>query len=181
MRQLASFLLIAIVLPAAAADIWRWKDENGVVHYSDQPTPGAERVNHGAASAPAASTAATAPPESPPKPAQPAEQFRYSSCTVIAPLNDEVFNAVNTVGVSLELTPGLRPDHRVQLLYDGAVYADWPARTTGSELKGLYRGTHTLAVKVLDTDGRTLCAGPAISFHLRQPSILSPGRKPQAK
>ena len=30
---------------AAAAETWRWKDANGVVHYSDRPVPGAERVS----------------------------------------------------------------------------------------------------------------------------------------
>ena len=32
-----------------AADTWRWVDENGIVHYSDRPAPGAERVQLGEA------------------------------------------------------------------------------------------------------------------------------------
>lgn len=37
---------LLLALPAAASEVFRWVDENGVVHYSDRPTrEGAERLN----------------------------------------------------------------------------------------------------------------------------------------
>jgi hypothetical protein len=51
MRQIATFLLFGVALTAGAAEIWRWKDANGVVHYSDNPVPGAKAaVRHRAGS-----------------------------------------------------------------------------------------------------------------------------------
>jgi hypothetical protein len=44
------------------------------------------------------------------------------------------------------------------------------------KLDDIYRGTHTMSVTVLDARGKPLCEGPAITFHVRQPSLLSPAR-----
>jgi hypothetical protein len=40
MRLLMLMLLVAIALPAAGQQLYRWKDDNGVVHYTDSPPPG---------------------------------------------------------------------------------------------------------------------------------------------
>ena len=96
----------------------------------------------------------------------------------MAPANDEVFNNVRSVPVSLQLIPGLQQGHRMQVLFDGQPYPAWPAGALYSTLLDLFRGTHTLSVNVLDANGRLLCGGPVISFHVRQPSLLSPARQP---
>jgi hypothetical protein len=186
MRQVASFLLLGAALAASAADIWRWKDADGVVHYSDTPVPGAERVVVNRAeprpddAAPA--SAAGGPPRAEPDraPAQPA--VRYTRCAVSQPPNDEAYFAVDSVSVSLAIEPYLQPRHRVEVLLNGTPYADWPAGALSYTFTGLYRGSYTLAVRVLDANGRTVCTGPVSNFHLRQPSILSPQspQRPQA-
>ncbi|MEO6079527.1 MAG: DUF4124 domain-containing protein [Steroidobacteraceae bacterium] len=176
MRQLTSFLLVALALPAIAAETWRWKDERGVVHYSDRPVAGAQRIDVVPASG-AGTDTNTAPTSAPRRAEQPAAPFRYSSCIVAAPANDEVFNAVRSVSVSVQISPGLQSGHRMQVLLDGAVFAGWPAGALGHTLLDLDRGTHRLAVQVLDAGNQSLCTGPTISFHVRQPSILSPARK----
>jgi hypothetical protein len=43
-------------------------------------------------------------------------------------------------------------------------------------LQGLNRGTYTLQAVVLDAEGKTVCTSRPHSFHIRQPSVLSPGR-----
>jgi hypothetical protein len=59
-----AFLLIS-PLALAAGDVYRWKDANGVPHYSDQPQPGAELIHtnkrSGNSSSPAPSQPAPAP------------------------------------------------------------------------------------------------------------------------
>ena len=37
-------LLGLLATAVAAADTWTWTDEEGVVHYSDRPQPGATRI-----------------------------------------------------------------------------------------------------------------------------------------
>src|SRR5215813_14419598 len=44
MRRLAFTLLLLVCSVALAATVYRWVDEDGVVHYSDQPHPNAEKM-----------------------------------------------------------------------------------------------------------------------------------------
>ncbi len=53
MRASARSLLVLAVLAATcsqAGDVWRWKDAQGVVHYSDVPVQGAVRVKQNVSS-----------------------------------------------------------------------------------------------------------------------------------
>jgi Domain of unknown function (DUF4124) len=181
MRQIASFLLIALALPATAAETWRWKDANGVVHYSDRPVPGAERMNLGSGTTPDAQPVTVAPRAGVGLGQQTSAPIPYSSCTVVAPANDETFNMVNSVSATLQVTPILQVGHRLRVLLDGVVHVEWPDRQLSNTLMNVYRGTHTLSVQVLDADGKTVCAGPATTFHVRQSSIFSPARQPTAR
>jgi hypothetical protein len=175
MRQLASLLLLALTLPVAATEAWRWKDDKGVVHYSDTQVPGAERVT--LPSPPIIGTVVTPAPE--PR-ALPPAPFKYTECVVVAPGNDQTFNAVNSVNASLRISPGLVPGHRLQVFLDGQAYGAWPAGALTAMLENINRGTHTLAVTVLDEGKQPVCTGPTITFHVRQPSLLSPARpRPQ--
>jgi len=46
MRKIIPIALLLICpLAMAAGDVYRWKDANGVPHYSDQPQPGAELIH----------------------------------------------------------------------------------------------------------------------------------------
>jgi hypothetical protein len=182
MRQLCSFLLIALAFAASAAETWRWKDANGVVHYSDRPVPGAERVF--VAPPPKSGEASTAAPRSNPPPTdapQAPTVVPYLRCDVTAPANDTVFNLVHSVAVTLVIEPWLQAGHRAQVMLNGQVYTDWPAGQASHTMSNLYRGSYTLSVRVLDAAGRPLCSGAATTFHVRQPSLLMPGRQTPAR
>ncbi len=178
MRQLASFLLLGLSVAAGAADTWRWKDANGVVHYSDRPVPGATLVKLGPQATPANPEAAIIlkPDLAPVVPAAPAT-MSYTGCVVTAPANDEVFNNERSVRAAVQVSPGLQQGHRMQVLFDGQTYPTWPAGSLSHTFIDLFRGTHTLSVNVVDAAGRSLCSGPVVSFHVRLPSLLSPARQ----
>jgi hypothetical protein len=175
MRPLASFLLCSFALGAGAAEIWRWKDANGVVHYSDNPVAGAERIVMDtpgpAAQDEAAPGAQPAQPEAPPVPLPP---FAYTACEITSPANEQDFQGVQPVAVNLRVEPGLQPGHRIQVFVNGQQRSDWPANSTSYTFAEVFRGSYTLNARILDAGGRTLCAGPTITFHLRQPGLLSP-------
>jgi hypothetical protein len=179
MRQLASFLLLGLAVAAGAAETWRWKDENGVVHYSDRPGPGAKLVvigsNTGSSNPEAASPA---PPAATAQVQQAPTEVRYTACVVVAPVSDEVFNAVNSINAALQLTPELQEGHRIQVLMDGQAYPAWPEGALSYTIADVYRGTHSLSARVVDAEGRNLCSGPVVTFHVRQPSVLAPARQP---
>ena len=167
-----------IALSASAAEMWRWKDADGVVHYSDRPVQGAERIDVLSRQ----KSTGEITPESPKAVATPPPaEVNFTRCVVTSPANDQVFNNVNTVDVSVTVEPGLQGDYRLQVLLNGREDADWPAGALSRTLSNLYRGSYTLSARVLDLNGRAVCTGPTINFHVRQPSILAPGRRPPAK
>lgn len=45
MRTPIAFLLLCLSLPASAAEVYKWTDRNGQVHYADRPRPGAEALD----------------------------------------------------------------------------------------------------------------------------------------
>jgi hypothetical protein len=177
MRRLASFLLLGFVLTAGAAEIWRWKDANGSWHYSDSPVPGAERIEVHAARP---GTPATPPPVAYSSPAAaPAPAVEpYTRCAVMQPANDATLQAADAVSVSLDIEPGLQPRHRVHVFLNGSRYDEWPEAFITHTLGTMPRGSYTLAVRILDASGVVLCNGPVSNFHVRQPSVLSPLRRP---
>jgi Domain of unknown function (DUF4124) len=181
MRQLLSLLLIAFAFTASAAETWRWKDANGVVHYSDRPVPGAERVH---VAPPPSSGEATAAPRSNPPPTdnpQAPTTVPYTRCVVTSPANDTVFNLAHSVVVTLMIEPWLQAGHRFQVLLNGQVYTQWPTGQASHTLSSLYRGSYALSVRVIDAAGRPLCSGETTTFHVRQPSLLMPGRQKPAR
>jgi hypothetical protein len=189
MRKVAFLLLIdcgviAYAASGLAAETWKWKDANGVVHYSDRPVPGAERVDvvppkpSISVSKPAAEprAAGAANPDSNPV-NQPAI-VPYTRCVITAPDNDETFNAINAVTVSMLLEPALQEGHRIEMQLNGNVVKDWPQDATSHTLTNLERGSYTVTPKVLDSFGGAVCSGPAINFYVRLPTVPQPRAVP---
>ncbi len=173
MRLLAPVLLLGFALTAGAAEIWRWTDANGVVHYSDHPQPGAERVQ---VSAPKPSGDGPVP-EMPPDvaPREPREaSFAYAQCNVATPQADETFHSVQPVTISLDVQPGLMPGHRVEAQMNGVRLTGWPPGSLSYTVPEVFRGSHTVQVRIVDAGGAVLCTGEPRTFHLRQQSVLAP-------
>ncbi|MFM1886171.1 MAG: hypothetical protein RL026_1328 [Pseudomonadota bacterium] len=182
MRQLTTRLLpLIFALPAVAAtEVWRWVDAQGGVHYSDQRVPGAERVTLGgmAPAGPAAPAPAT------PQAAGDALRsealrtpVRYSRCSIALPEAEQLFLAPEPVVMSLDVRPRLQAGHVVRATLNGEPIKGWSASSLGHTLAGLPRGSYTLAVQILSADGAVACTLPPVTFHVRQPSLLSPGRQ----
>ena len=162
---------------AAATITYRWTDTDGV-HYSDQPHPGAEKIILGQSQ-----TYSSADAQQPPvtasgnaRKARNADNggFRYDSCAVVQPAQDQVLIDIDTLTVAVQPRPSKRSSDRVVLSFDAR-----PIEPTGSEqqefqITPIERGTHTVAATIRDTDGKNLCQSAAISFHVRQPSVLAP-------
>jgi hypothetical protein len=182
MRSTLMALLLFASVNAAAATIYKWVDANGVTHYSDQPHPGASKIEVDAAqtySAPSSPiTSAGASPNSadagPP----------YKECELYRPGADEVFFSVEGVTAKLRLDPQLRPGDKAVIALDNKRLNDLPMIGNEFQVSPVYRGTHTLVAVVEDLSGKAVCQTPAVTFHVRQASILSPQspqRKPPAK
>jgi Domain of unknown function (DUF4124) len=162
---------------AVAAPTYRWVDTDGV-HYSDQPHAGAEIISLGTTQTYSAtsSPSVTAPPDRKAKAARSSE-FRYETCAIVQPAADQVFLDVEAVSVAVELQPAKRSSDKLVLSFDGQPIEPASPDQREFRISPIDRGTHIAVAIVRDTSGRDLCQSVPVSFHVRQPTALAPGKK----
>jgi hypothetical protein len=180
MRILLILAGLAASLAAASQEIYRWVDKDGVVHYSDQPgAANAELINviePNAYEAPEAAPGSSAGEQGGNADAT-AGASPYSSFSIVSPTPDEVFfGADAVVNATAEVSGTLRPDHSVVFFLNGERR---PAEGLSAQFSGLARGSYFLRASILDQNGKPVISSQQITFHVRQPSILSP-QSPQA-
>ena len=167
-------LLALFAAHGAQAQAYKWTDEDGVVHYSDRPEPGAEVINlpesqgtRRAAAPAAAQTAATTGDD-----AAANQPFRYESLEVMAPSAEEtLWNIGGVLNVSLALQPALQPGHQVRVYFDGT-----PREVPGTsfQLEDVYRGVHNIQAEVLDEAGELQIRSLPNRFYVQQTTIVRP-------
>jgi hypothetical protein len=169
---LGCLLALSVQAQNTTRELWKWKDANGVTHYSDVPVPGATRVDiH--TSTPSAAAPVPKPAAPAPKPAAPTET-RYESFEFISPLADESF-----FGSSLEITvrlrsePDLAPGDQVRIYMDGRQVDEAKDRYEHT-FTNLDRGAHKVTATIFDREGRPKIEAQPRTFYIKQPSINEP-------
>lgn len=166
---------------ASASDVWKWVDDKGVTHYSDQPVPGAVKIEVRAGNISQSRSeddedAAQPPVTSPGATASGAGAFTtYRNFEIWRPENDQVFpNTGGQVNVEIRLEPAVQPLHTLNLYLDGKVVTGFPRNALSYALSGITRGTHNVTATVTDQRGKQLQATKAVVFTVRQESIAQP-------
>jgi hypothetical protein len=166
---LAMFSLFAA--GSLLAQAYKWTDEDGIVHYSDRPVPGAEEVQlvSSGTRRPTATrpvqTVFRANKDDAPEP----EMFRYQSLTVVSPVAEEtLWNIGGVLNVTLNVTPALQSGHRLNVYYDGVPIA---VTTANFRIEEVYRGAHNLQAEILDKTGRLMIRSDSTRFYVQQTSI----------
>jgi hypothetical protein len=176
MRGILFTLMSVACTVAVSASVYKWVDENGVTHYSDQPHENAQKVELRAPqtySAPPPSTRTTPPPPHSAATQRPAAP-PYRSCTLSEPTNDQVYMNASSITASLRLEPVPRPGDRVVVTLDGQKVSG-PSVSGGPFTIPVDRGSHALQVAVQDSGGQVVCQS-SVTFHVHQPSLLAPNR-----
>jgi hypothetical protein len=157
---------------AQAAVIYKWVDADGVVHYSDQSSPGAEKIVTAVPSTPAASAARNATgPIAPQRTAQ--GGLNYTDFTITSPAQEQTFFGEDVVAVHLNLNPSLRPNQSIMWHLNGK-QLDFPSNAVSFVLPRLDRGTYSLAATITDQQTSESATSNNVTFFVRQPSELSP-------
>lgn len=168
MRNLLFCGLMLLALPSLA-QVYTYVDAEGNRVFTDKPKSGnAERVELAPSnSMPAIQTpSATQVVSPPPEPAQ-----RYSLLRILVPQPDATIrDSAGNLIVSINSEPGLFAQHSYRLLLDGK-----PVGEVGSSpvfpLENIDRGTHQLAVEVIDQAGRIIERTPTQPFHMQRISL----------
>ena len=147
--------LAALLAPLASAGTYRWVDKDGVVHYSDRPMEGAEKVPMPAAQtyeAPRApAPAPTSKSASPAAAVATAPQAGESPCAITSPAPEQALLNVPSMTVSLRGPSGSTP----QLFLDGALVRD-ASGALSLTVSPSARGEHTVAVVLFPPAGQAL-------------------------
>ena len=168
------FILLALLVAAGAfADAYTWTDENGIVHYSDKPHPGATLIELGESSA-ARPRPTTRPGATAPTPGADDEQGAppatgYESLEIASPTAEEtLWNIEATLSVTLALTPELKPGHQVRVYFDGTPQV---VGGTRFQLEEVYRGVHNLQAEVIDGTGKLIIRSRPSRFYVQQNTV----------
>jgi hypothetical protein len=184
MRIASLLLLLTLSCVAAAQSVWKYVDDKGVTHYTDQFVPGAEKVELRSGSAATAQTSTGAA-----TPAPPTRKARsgYRLFQITRPANqDSVVNTGGALQVSMQLDPALLSGHSLSLYLDGKPVEGYPADALDYELKNVPRGEHTLVGVIIDENERRAAETDKVTFTMRQKSIqmnppVGPSVRPPAK
>lgn len=165
-----AFCLLLIALPAKA-EIYTYIDAQGNRVFTDQPRPGnAKRVPLAPGNRMSATPSATVPAPAARK-AQDKPLFHYQMLRVLVPDPDATVRSTQgELIVSVTNEPGLQRGHRYRLLLDGQPTAA-PGPSPVFALSNIDRGSHHLAVEILDEQGRTVERTANQPFHMLRMSL----------
>ncbi|KTD73105.1 DUF4124 domain-containing protein [Legionella tucsonensis] len=173
-------LMMVICVASYATQIYKWTDSQGNVHFSDTPRQGAETVII------PETQSFSSPPPSTQTPAQKPEQIdeddtvklnhSYTKIAITQPKTGATIrNNQGFVVVTTEVEPDLRPGDRLQLIYDSGTLGE-PQVNPVFEVNDMYRGSHTLAVQIVDADGNVIDTSEPITIYVFRPRVgMVPG------
>ncbi|MEM7542106.1 MAG: DUF4124 domain-containing protein [Pseudomonadota bacterium] len=173
----AAAVVLALGFSSSAfADVYRWKDSEGNIIFSDVPHPDAEKVTVEQPSIvtpyPLSSNSGQAAEET-----EVAEgPVPYASIEIASPANEETLRNVPAVTVSVAMSPALQVQfaHVVELLYDGASVGS-PGQSTSFTLDLPDRGAHQLQAIVRDGAGKELGRSATSTFFLHRNNVNQGG------
>jgi len=175
MDKRAIFLLAGLLAASTLlAEAYRWVDSDGVVHYSDRPQQGAEKIE-----LPEANTTGMRRYEAQPGNTQPAagdetarntEFTRYEDLSITSPAAEEtLWNIEGVLSVSLVLNPALQPGHQVRVYFDGEPKI---VEGTSFQLQEVWRGVHNIQAEILDPTGKLMIRSQPSRFYVQQNTVI---------
>jgi Domain of unknown function (DUF4124) len=162
---------------ASAAVVYKWTDAGGVVHFSDQAVPGAEKIvtasgtnngigGQGTSTNPTPNAAA----------GKPAGSLKIIELAIDSPSKEQVFFGDDAVPVHLHLVPALQENQTVAWQLNGQQLDD-QAGALSFTLQPMPRGSYTITAVVMDSASGESQSAEGITFYVRQPSELAPQHK----
>lgn len=172
MKHFWLFLLFCVVAASATAapkKIFVWKDENGVLVFSDTPRVNASELklttNPNIADKPDTSVFDNVDAVS-----TEAEVFNVEIVKPAA--NSTIRDNNGSVYVSANVTPRFKRGLTAKLFFDGKLYAE----QQGSAIfimRNVDRGEHTIYMQLVDS-GKVIATSPTTTFYLHRQSVITP-------
>ncbi|MGS0679902.1 DUF4124 domain-containing protein [Shewanella sp. 125m-7] len=173
-------LLMLLVTTLAHATVYKWVDENGKVHFSDEPVKNAEVVEFKENTQNSLKL-----PEVTVLPGTTSDSEAVKplyKMSIASPTEEESIRSNDgDITIITNITPQLAAAHQLALYMDGNQIGS--KQTIGIfKLKNINRGEHTFAVKAFDQNGKIIASTSTRTIFLHRTSIYGPARlKPQPR
>lgn len=175
MRLRMALIFLATATAAPAGDVYRFVDQDGVVHYTDRaPTPDSEPIKL----RPVQTVGAPAPAVSSPDPTQAASP--KIGVSIVSPAADETLRGddhVLAVGVRLDMP--LPQGYGLMFLLDGSAWNPEPSRSLTYTFDNVERGSHLVSATVVDAEGHEVGRAAPVIVHLKPPTVDQAPRVPR--
>ncbi|HTB68331.1 MAG TPA: DUF4124 domain-containing protein [Steroidobacteraceae bacterium] len=162
--------MLGVCASAGSATVYKWVDDAGVIHYSDQPNPKAQKLQvTGAQTYGAQAAAVTAPTvTSAPSAATPV-------CVIDSPGAGQVFLDTFSITGHVTLAHAGGEGSQTTLRMDGQDISGQLGPDGSFALSEVERGEHSLTLQVTNARGEVICQANAVSFSIRQRNAAVPG------
>ena len=169
MRALTALALL-LTLFAADADVYRWTDDKGVVHYGDKPPKeGVKPVE-----LPPLQTYSPAVTASPPAPrsesSDPASPTK-ASIRIVSPAHDDTIRDASG-GISMTVDAALQPGQGLLFFLDGVQQNKVATPSSAWLFENVERGEHQLGAAIVAANGREVIRATPVTVHLKPPVVL---------
>lgn len=177
MKTMTTLLFLICIAPLYA-QIYKWTGSDGGVHFTDEPRPGAEKIE-----LPDVQTFTSPEPEEQQNQQQAEKPEAIKSYVEILSPNNEatIRNNEGVVRVQLGIRPTMQPGQKTQIIFDGNPIGE-PTANTIFNLKDINRGAHTIGAQLLDAKGKVLGQSKSITIYMHRPRVgMVPQTRPAAR
>lgn len=171
-------LMVLFSISYAHATVYKWVDENGKVHFSDEPVKNAEVVEFkkNTQNNIKLPEVITSPIEA--TPTIDIDSTKYD-LKIVSPSEEETIRSnEGNITIIADISPQLFPPHRLALYMDGKKQG---SSQSGNlfKLREIDRGEHTFTIKAVTKNGKQLASSKPrkVFLHrtsLNQPKVLRP-------
>jgi hypothetical protein len=170
-------LLGLVAFAVNAQEVYRWVDEDGIVHFSDRPVEGEENAEAVELSKAQTFTSPAAPTpkkktDSAAGAGAPADAYREIAIVKPGPA-EVIWNTAGEIEVAVQVVPGLKKKHSILLFIDDRMVDGKADGDLKFKLTEVERGTHALHAEVQDATGTALVKSAPVTFTVQQQSILN--------
>ena len=165
---LFTLLIIALAAPVhpSTAKIYVWRNENGVLVFSDSPRPGAEEVRIKPGNIIQASTSLDTSVLDI-NPQKTTEQYEISIST---PKNNATIrDNTGSIYIAGGIKPRFKSGLEVQLILDGKPHQK-PQTHSMFSLRNIDRGEHKIKMLLLDEKGKVIASSESVTFYMHRAS-----------
>lgn len=179
MKRYMVVISMLLAMSSLQAQIYKWTDSDGIVHFSDIPHVGATTIKLPEVK----KNAPSIEPSSDKEPLASAittnSKDNYRDIAITEPKNEATIrNNQGYVPIIVSIEPELKTGDLIQILFDGEPLGK-PKASMISAINDIKRGTHTIAASVIDKDGGVIKTSESVTIYMHRPMVgMVPNTKP---